>query len=84
MFLNVGQTRLFCLIVFFSQCQDKYSTNLAIIEIGIDGVLWIHTWAGRIIGTDESTEPWIFNTETISILSFFANGKFSFSKHYNN
>ena len=40
----------FCFFSFFS--HDKYSTNLSKIE-SVDGVLWIRTRGGRMVGVDE-------------------------------
>ena len=55
-FFKMGQTRP--LFVYFRPfSQNKYSTNLTIIE-SIDGVLRIRTWGGRMVGIDESTELW--------------------------
>ena len=55
-FLN-GPTRpLFCLFSFFSQCKDKYSTNLTINDKSFGGELWSQTRGGRMQGVDKYTE----------------------------
>ena len=40
----------FCLFSFFSQCKDKYSTNLTINEKSINGVLGTQIWGSRMYG----------------------------------
>ena len=55
-FLMCRTRPLFCLFSFF--LQDKYSTNLTLIDITIDGVLGIQTWGRRIVGADKTTELW--------------------------
>ena len=55
-FFKNGQTRPFCLFLFFS--HDKYSTNLTINDKSIYGLLGTRTRAGGMVGTNESTELW--------------------------
>ena len=38
----------FCLFSFFSQCKDKYNTNLTIKYSSVDSGLWSRTWGGII------------------------------------
>ena len=54
LFLNGPNPASFCLFSFFS--HDKYSTNLAINDRSVDGVLGSRTWDSRMEGADESTE----------------------------
>ena len=46
----------FCLFLFFS--HDKYSTKFTVRDKSVDGVNGTQTQGGRMVGTDESTEPW--------------------------
>ena len=47
----------FCLFSFFSQIKYKYSTILTINDESEDGVLGIRNQGGRMVGTDDPTEP---------------------------
>ena len=51
---NAPNPASFCLFLFFSQHNGKYSTNLTIKSV--DGVLGTRTRGGRIVSADESTE----------------------------
>ena len=44
--------------MFFSQCEDKYSTNLTTNDKSADGVFGTRTWGSRMEGADESAELW--------------------------
>ena len=50
MFLNGPNPASFCLFSFFSQCKDKYSTNLTKNGKSINGVLGTRTKDGRMEG----------------------------------
>ena len=49
-FLNGPNPASFCLFSFFSQCKDKYSTNLTKNGKSINGVLGTRTKDGRMEG----------------------------------
>ena len=50
----MGQT--WSLFAFFSQCCDKYSTNLTINDKSVDGVLGTRVCCSRMENADKSTE----------------------------
>ena len=53
----MGQIRhLSCLFSLFTQCKEKYSINLTMIDKSVNGVLGTWTWGGRIEGPDESAD----------------------------
>ena len=46
----------FWIFSFFSQCKDKYSTNLTKNEKRLAGVFGLRTQGSRMVDADESTE----------------------------
>ena len=68
---NVPNPAFFLYCSFFSQYDDKYSTNLTINDKSVDGVLGTQTQGGRMDGPDESTELWrhpMYDTFYIPVL----------------
>ena len=56
-FFKWAKTGFFLFIlVLFSHCKDKYSTNLNINDKSVNGVLGSRTRDGRMERADESTE----------------------------
>ena len=54
---------------FFSQCKDKYSTNLAITDESVDGTLRTRTQVNRMAGADEPTELWRHPFKFVSLFN---------------